>query len=37
MKKSIVFGLAVVVAVTLGLGSVYAQPMGPGMMGQRGG
>ena len=37
MKKSIVFGLAVVVAVTLGLGSLYAQPMGPGMMGQGGG
>ena len=37
MKKSIVFGLAVVAAVMLGLGSSYAQPMGPGMMGQRGG
>jgi hypothetical protein len=37
MKKSLVFGLAVGVAVMLGLGSVYAQPMGPGMMGQRGG
>ena len=36
MKKSLVFGLAVVVAVMLGLGSVYAQPMGPGMMGQGG-
>ena len=37
MKKSIVFGLAVVVALMLGLGSLYAQPMGPGRMGQRGG
>jgi hypothetical protein len=37
MKKTIVFGLAVVVAVMLGLGSLYAQPMGPGMMGQGGG
>ena len=37
MKKSMVFGLAVVVAVMLGLGSLYAQPMGPGMIGQRGG
>ncbi|MEJ2427899.1 MAG: hypothetical protein P8075_03095 [Deltaproteobacteria bacterium] len=37
MKKGIVFGLAVVVALMLGLGSSYAQPMGPGMMGQRGG
>ena len=37
MKKSIVAGLAVVVAVMLGLGSLYAQPMGPGMMGQGGG
>ena len=37
MKKSIVFGLAVAVAVMLGLGSLYAQPMGPGMIGQRGG
>ena len=37
MKKSLVFGLAVVVALMLGLGSSYAQPMGPGMMGQRGG
>ena len=37
MRKSIVIGLAVVVAVMLGLGSLYAQPMGPGMMGQGGG
>lgn len=37
MKKSMVFGLVVVVAAMLGLGSLYAQPMGPGMMGQRGG
>jgi hypothetical protein len=37
MRKSIVFGLAVVVALMLGLGSLYAQPMGPGMMGQGGG
>jgi hypothetical protein len=37
MKKIIVFGLAVVVALILGLGSLYAQPMGPGMMGQGGG
>ena len=37
MRKSIVIGLAVVVAVMLGLGSLYAQPMGAGMMGQGGG
>ena len=37
MRKSIVIGLAVVAAVMLGLGSLYAQPMGPGMMGQGGG
>ena len=37
MRKSILIGLAVVVAVMLGLGSLYAQPMGPGMMGQGGG
>jgi hypothetical protein len=30
MGKSIVFGLAVVVAVMLGAGSLYAQPVGPG-------
>jgi hypothetical protein len=30
MRKSVVFGLAVVAAVMLGAGSLYAQPMGPG-------
>jgi hypothetical protein len=30
MRKSVVFGLAVVAAVMLGAGILYAQPMGPG-------
>jgi hypothetical protein len=37
MRKRGVFGLAVVAAVMLVAGSLYAQPMGPGMMGQGGG
>jgi hypothetical protein len=30
MRKSVLFGLAVVAAVMLGAASLYAQPMGPG-------
>jgi len=34
MKKTMLIGTVVVLAVMLGLATLYAQPMGPGMRGQ---
>lgn len=37
MKKTMLIGTVVVLAFMLGLATLYAQPMGPGMTGQDGG